>query len=351
MSLLKEGRLAPSPFIVGIPSTVLDDATKDVLTRLNPAGVILFARNCENEKQLKALCAELSALSSLKKPLIFIDQEGGRVARIRWGDYIAPPSEKIGALYKKDTKKGLEAARLNGFLIASELAELGLTGDFAPVADLRFKGAHDIIGDRSFSESPQEVAVLCAATISGLLAGGVWSTIKHAPGHGRALADSHDDLPVVDVPLDELLQTDLYPFIENKECPFVMTAHILYPQLDSENCATQSKTVLNGLLREKMGLTGLLVADDINMKALKGSTREKAIAALDAGCDLVLQCSGQIDGTASPEHFAQMEELVGMRTLSLEALQKIADLPKLPVVQEDVRAEALARIRELLADV
>lgn len=348
MLKLKNQANVPSPFIVGIPSTVLDAETRDVLMRLNPAGIILFKRNCENPEQVRALCAELAEISAFNKPLIFIDQEGGRVARIRWNEYIAPASEKIGHLYKKNPEKGLEAARLNGFLIGCELAELGITADCAPVADLRFEGAHDIIGDRAFSTCPKEVAALCAATISGFLSGGVWPTIKHAPGHGRALADSHDALPVVDVAVEELMETDLFPFMQNKACPFVMTAHILYPRLDAENCATQSAEVLQNLVRTQMGMTGLLVADDINMKALQGSTKEKALKALDAGCDLVLQCSGQIDGSACAAHFAQMEDLIGLRVLTPEALAKMEALPTVRQGDDRVRADALLRIKTLL---
>lgn len=348
MLKLKSGAKRPSPFVVGIPATSLDLETKKVLQKLNPAGVILFKRNCESPEQVASLCAEISEISAFETALIFIDQEGGRVARIRWDDYIAPASEKIGEIYKRNAEEGLEAARLNGYLLASQLAPLGITANCAPVADLRFTGAHDIIGDRAFSDCPKEVAMLCGATISGMLSGGIWSTIKHAPGHGRALADSHDALPVVDVPLAELKEMDLYPFTQNKECPFVMTAHILYPQLDAENCATQSAKVLSEVVRTEMGMTGLIVADDINMKALQGSTVEKAKAALGAGCDLVLQCSGQIDGTASPEHFAQMEDMVGVAELSDEAMAKLESLPSAPALNSELVASAKVRMKELL---
>lgn len=336
------------PVIIGIPGTTLDDQTRADIARLNPAGFILFKRNCESREQLEALCAELRALSPLATPLIFIDQEGGRINRILWEPYTGPAGAKIGALYHNNPEQGLRAAELNGYLIAAQLAVYGITVDCLPVADIRQEGAHDVIGDRAFSHDPAVVSALCAATIKGMLAGGVYPVIKHAPGHGRAKADSHFNLPVVDTNEATLMATDFLPFQQNNRCPFVMTAHITYTALDSE-CATRSHKVIEGIMRQKLGMTGLMVSDDLFMKALPGPLLSDAQAALQAGCDMLLVCNTQSSGAFSADNWQQMMTLTALPGLRTESLQRLAALPALHTPQPDTLHDAFHTLQAMLA--
>lgn len=329
-----------TPLIVGISGTTVDAETRAVLQQLNPVGFILFKRNCENREQLKALCDDLIALCPTSKPLIFIDQEGGRVVRIAWEDYIAPAGCKFGEIYSNySPEHALTLARLSGFVLAGQLQEYGITVNCLPVADVAIEGTHDVIGDRAFSKDPKIVSLLCSATISGMLAGGNWPIIKHAPGHGRANADSHKQLPVVDASLEELMQNDFLPFIENALSPFVMTAHIKYPQLDAENCATQSPYIIDEILRKKIGLTGVIVSDDLNMEALEGSIRHRAEKSLSAGCDLLLHCSGKVE---------EMKTLIGLTEIKSDVWQKINNLPPLSGMQPDMLENAKKTLKKHL---
>jgi beta-N-acetylhexosaminidase len=332
---------AISPYIVGIPGTTVDPQTRAVLAKLNPAGYILFKRNCESREQVEALCADLADLCPLEQKLIFIDQEGGRVNRILWEPYIGPAAARIGALYHQNASQGLRAAELNGYIIAAQLATYGITVDCLPVADIAVDGADAVIGDRAFSADPQAVAALCAATMKGLLAGGVWPVIKHAPGHGRATADSHHELPTVDTPADLLAAQDFVPFKVNNRAPFVMTAHILYSDMDATACATESAHMVNTVLRQELGMTGLIVSDDLNMQALAGDIPSRAGRALAAGCDLLLHCSGKLD---------ELESLVGTATLSDRARTGIAALPSRGTPRPDLLMSAVTDIRSLLSD-
>jgi beta-N-acetylhexosaminidase len=329
--------------VVGVPGTTLDPATREVLMRLRPAGFILFKRNCESRTQVERLCADLAALAKewqpASAPLMFIDQEGGRVNRIGWEPYMAPPGAAIGALYARDPQAGLRAAELNAYVLAAQLAVYGITVDCLPLADVHTPGAHDVIGDRAFSADPAAVAALCAATIKGLLAGGVWPVIKHAPGHGRAGADSHHELPIVTTPAAELATKDFHPFKVNAACPFVMTAHIRYDALDPSACATQSPKVIKNILRDQLGMTGLIVSDDLCMKALGGPVKERAEKALAAGCDLLLHCNGNLE---------EMAQLYGLPPLTEAAQRRLAALPARGTPQPDVLAAAYAEVTALL---
>tara|TARA_Y100000294_G_scaffold177803_2_gene204939 strand:+ start:244 stop:1254 length:1011 start_codon:yes stop_codon:yes gene_type:complete len=329
----------PKPLIVGVEGTQLTDGEKTLLRHLAPVGFILFKRNCQNAGQLKALCDELKTFSPMADPLIFIDQEGGRVNRIDWEDYMAPAGRTIGDLYKQNPDKGLKAAQLNGYVLAAQLKEYGINVNCLPLADVATESMHDVIGDRAFSNNPQEVAALCAATISGLMAGGVYPIIKHAPGHGRAQADSHLELPAVDQPLSALKAQDFLPFTANKECPLVMTAHILYPQLDPENCATNSPFIIDEILKKEMGLTGLIVSDDINMQALQGNMAERANKALNAGCDLLLHCSGKL---------AELEQLKTVPDVTDDVLNTLENLPPLGKANAELLQQAKEELKELL---
>lgn len=272
-------------FICGVKGHYLSAVEQDFLNREQPYGVILFARNCDNPLQVKTLCREI--MNCLKHPFasILIDQEGGRVARLRpphWRKY--PPAKQIGTATN---------VRLNARVIADELYALGITTNCAPLADVPVAGCHDIIGDRAFGQTPEQVAELARAQSDGLLDGGILPVLKHIPGHGRAHSDSHEELPVVDASLEELEKSDFKPFRALKDIPLGMTAHILYTALDKKTVATQSKTVID-YIRTNIGFDGLLMSDDLSMKALKGTYAERTKATFKAGCDLALHCNGNM---------------------------------------------------------
>ncbi|NCU21892.1 glycoside hydrolase family 3 protein, partial [Candidatus Falkowbacteria bacterium] len=224
---------------------------------------------------------------------ILIDQEGGRVRRLGPPFWRAPPpAEVFGQLFARDPARGLEATRLNARLIAHDLGTLGIDTDCLPVLDVRHPGAHDIVGDRAFAEDPAVVATLGRAVIDGLREGGVYPVIKHIPGHGRAQVDSHQHLPIVECTLDQMEAHDLAPFRALADAPFAMTAHIVFPAIDPDAPATLSSRVVEEVIRGACGFDGLLMTDDLSMKALDGSMVERTRASFGAGCDLVLHCNG-----------------------------------------------------------
>lgn len=337
-----------SPFILGFDGTEITDDLRRTLETVRPAGFIIFGRNIESPDQLKKLCAELKTLSPLKYPLIFIDQEGGRVRRIRWQEvYQAPPARTFGEIYEKDPQKGLQAAQWSAYLTAREMHASGITANCMPVADLIVDGAHSIIGDRAYSSDPAAVSALCAAAIKGCMAGGVWPVIKHAPGHGRAKADSHEKLPEVAASA-QLLENDLMPFKANNQCPFVMTAHVKYPALD-DLCATNSEKILNGVLRKQCGMTGTIIADDMFMRALEGDLEARIQNALGAGCDLVICGSSSIDGSFNADMWQQVAALAGKFSLTTEARQRLETLPTLPQKFSIGLDEAKQELEEAMA--
>jgi len=309
----------PTSVIMSLPGTILDDNIRKIIKHINPVGFILFKRNCENGVQLNMLVEELKTLTCINNPLILIDQEGGRVNRIEWEKYMAPAPRAFGEIYEKDKNLGLKLAELNGFLLGAQLAAHGINVNCLPLGDVAFPETDDVIGDRSYSSNPQVVADLCGATIKGLIRGGVWPVIKHAPGHGRATADSHKELPIVNAKSADLERIDYIPFKMNRGCPFVMTAHILYTDID-KHCATSSLKVMDGILRQKIGMDGIIMSDDIGMNALHGSVRERASQALHGGCDLVLHCSGELD---------ELSRLAGLPEVSDVVMAKLDSLPQL----------------------
>lgn len=331
--LTSKGLAAPkniAPIIMGFDGYTLSPETRALFLKLNPAGYILFKRNCKDAAQVAALCAELAELSPFETPLIFIDQEGGRVNRINWDPYMGPAARDIGKIYEQSPEKGLRAAELNAYLIARQLRAYGITVDCAPVADLLIEGADDVIGDRAFSQDPAAISALCAATIKGLMAGGVWPVIKHVPGHGRATADSHKELPVVTAGRAELAK-DFAPFKANNQAPFLMTAHVKYTAIDPERCATTSTRVIDGLIRKELGMNGLIIADDMFMEALEGSLLQRIESSISAGCDLVICGStSHLNGTFSDAFWTQILELPTRLNLTPEAKQKVENLPALP---------------------
>ena len=280
--------------IVGIAGTALVAEEVALIRAHRPAGVILFARNVADPAQLRALTAHLARLLP---PLgvVMVDQEGGRVARLRPPHWRAhPPAAAIGALHGMDPPAGLRAAWLSGALIGLEALDCGIEVVCAPVLDLAVPGATSAIGDRAFAADPDAVGELGAAFAAGLLAAGVQPVAKHAPGHGRAAADSHHELPH----LPGVAYEDLAPFARCAHLPWMMTAHIVYAAQDPERPATLSPVILNDVIRQDLGFEGVLVSDDLAMGALHGTPGERAVAALTAGCDLALHCSGALDDAA-----------------------------------------------------
>lgn len=289
---------APRAAVVGIAGTSLSCAERELLQALPPAGVILFQRNCADRAQLKTLTDELRALAGPRHLPILIDQEGGRVMRLRPPHWRALPSAgRIGRLALADHAAGCEAARLLGRLIAHDLREVGIDVDCAPVLDVATPGMTEAIGDRSFGSDPALVAELAAAFATGLTAGGVAPVVKHVPGHGRARVDSHLALPVVHEAGAVLREADFVPFRALRHAPFAMTAHLVFTALDPEHPATASRRLIAEIVRGELGIQGILLSDDLAMQALSGEPAARALAALHAGCDLALYCPGRLEDT------------------------------------------------------
>lgn len=276
------------PVIFGCSGLTLTAQERAFFEKEQPYGFIIFKRNIENPAQVKLLTDELKSCVKQKFVPILIDQEGGRVARLKPPHW--PEFECCGAFESKENSE--DESFNSAFRIASELKLIGVNVDCAPMLDVRQPGAHDIVGDRAFSEDPKVVAKLGRAFMDGLKAGGVLPIIKHIPGHGRAMADSHLELPRVKASLKEL-EADFYPFRELNDAPYAMTAHIIYEAIDVENCATQSKKVID-VIRNNIGFKGLIMTDDLSMKALTGTFAERTTRSLEAGCDLILHCNGEM---------------------------------------------------------
>ena len=264
-----------------------------------PWGFILFARNIGEPEQIKDLVQALR--DSVDRPTapVFIDQEGGRVQRLRpplAPNY--PAGAALGAIYGQDREAGLRAAWLLARLHAFDLTRFGITADCLPVLDVPIEGASDVIGSRAYGMVPAGVAALGRAAADGLIAGGMLPVMKHIPGHGRAFCDTHFELPTVDAPLQELREHDFAPFKALNDLPAAMTAHVVYSALDPNNPATTSKKVIEEVIRGEIGFDGLLMSDDTSMKALSGDFPTKAASILAAGCDLVLHCNGVMEEMA-----------------------------------------------------
>ena len=280
------------PAIIGISGSRALQGEMDVFREHPPAGVILFARNIADPPQLASLIASLREV--LPAALLMVDQEGGRVARLRPPHWQAhPPARAIGDLHARDDAAGLRAAWITGALIGAQCRQAGFDVAAAPVLDVADPAGHDVIGDRAFSADPQAVAVLGEAMARGLLAAGIQPIGKHAPGHGRARADSHAELPT----LEDVAEADLIPFRANAWLPWMMTAHIRYTAQDMDHPATQSPALVR--LIRALGFDGVLTTDDLAMHALTGTPGERALRALDAGCDVALHCSGVLEDTLS----------------------------------------------------
>ena len=284
-------------FICGFEGLSLSDVERAFIFRYRPWGAILFARNVSSETQVFDLCSEIRECLDDPDAPVFIDQEGGRVQRIKPPIVRAyPASEVYGRIYRKDMVSGVEAARLAAKLIGLDLRTLGISGNCSPVLDIPVAGSDPVIGNRALGEDVDTVATLGTAMIDGFASVGILPVMKHLPGHGRANVDSHESLPVVDCEMEALESVDLLPFRYNADrVPLAMTAHVVFSAVDEQKPATLSEQVIDKVIRKRIGYSGVLMTDDISMGALSGTVAERASGALAAGCDLVLHCNGILD--------------------------------------------------------
>lgn len=327
-----------SAAIFGCSGPVLNAEEAAFFRDVQPWGFILFGRNCASPDQVRKLVDQLRATVDRADAPILIDQEGGRVARLgppSWRRY--PPGRAYGELAANDPLTRREITRLGARLMAHDLAALGINVDCLPVLDVPDPEGHAVIGDRAYGDEPAEIAVLGRAAAEGLIAGGVLPVIKHIPGHGRAKSDSHMGLPVVDVGLSGLKSRDFAPFMGLSDMPMAMTAHVLYTALDTRRPATTSRKIIQSIIRKSIGFDGLLMSDDLSMKALGGDFASRARDSLAAGCDVVLHCNG---GMAEMRAVAQ-----GTKDLAGRAARRAATaLSRLPrTVEPFDTQEARAR--------
>lgn len=289
-----------TPAIFGLSGPTLTADERAFFRDADPAGYILFGRNVVDRPQLRALTDELRAIHGRDRLLVSIDQEGGRVARMRPPEWEAfPAGEAFAKLWHVAPASAIEAARANAEAIGTDLAEVGITVDYTPLLDVRHPAAHDVIGDRALGTEPMQVAALGRAVLDGLARAGVAGCVKHMPGHGRAPSDSHKELPTVDASEAEL-ETDLEPFRALSDTPIGMSAHVRFMAWDTERPATLSPFVVGEIIRKRIGFSGLLLTDDIDMEALSGDVPRTAGRAIAAGCDIVLNC------------WAKMADMVGI---------------------------------------
>jgi beta-N-acetylhexosaminidase len=323
-------------FITGVSGTELSAAEREFIRAQRPWGFILFKRNIETPGQVTQLVGELRGELSEPHAPVLIDQEGGRVQRLgppHWPAY--PAGAVFGRLYDIDRALGLAAARLSARLIAADLGGLGITVDCLPLADVPVAGADAVIGDRAYGTEPGKVAAIARAVTEGLEQGGILPVLKHIPGHGRATADTHFRLPVVDTPRAELERTDFAAFQPLADLPMAMTAHVVFSALDPAHPATTSATMINQVIRGVIGFQGLLMSDDVSMNALAGSIAERTRAIFAAGCDIVLHCNGKLDEMREVVH--ETPELSGK---ALERARTALASRKAPQAFDRLKARA-----------
>ncbi len=332
------------PAIFGCSGPVLTADERAFFRDADPAGYILFGRNCMDPEQLRALTDDLRGLHGRDHLLISIDQEGGRVARLRpphWSAY--PAGEAFDRLYDLAPASAIEAARASAKAMALELSAMGITVDYHPPLDVRQAGAHDVIGDRSLGSDPVQVAAIGRAILHGLAAGGVTGCIKHMPGHGRSMVDTHKEMPTVHASAEEL-EHDLAPFRALNSALIGMTGHLKFPVWDSEEPATLSSTIINDIIRGEIGFEGLLLTDDIDMEALEGTIPERSAKAHAAGCDIILNCWAKMD------HMEGIcEALPTMSDATTARLDRALEGTQVADSITDEQAELLAKRDALLA--
>ena len=329
--------------IYGLAGTEISAEERGLFRDARPAGYILFKRNIESRQQLRALTDALREVEGHDEVPILIDQEGGRVARMRPPEWPAFPSgEAFDKLYQLAPSSAIEAARVNARALGLMLHEVGVNVDCLPMLDVRQPGATDIVGDRALGSEPMQVAALGKAMLEGLRSSGTLGVIKHIPGHGRALVDSHLELPVVDASEEELV-VDLEPFERLREAPMGMTSHILYTAWDAERPASQSPFIIHEIIRQRIGFDGFLMSDDIGMEALAGDHGQRAAACVAAGCDVALHCDGKM------ENMLLVADAVG--EISAEGASRLARAMAMRFTPDDEMdfAEAVTKRDALLA--
>ena len=331
--------------IYGIEGLELTADERSFFRDAEPAGFILFRRNCENQDQLLRLTDSLREISGRDDVPILIDQEGGRVARMRPPEWPAfPAAEKFATLYRAAPSSAIEAVRSNARALALMLRSCGINVNALPLLDVRQEGATDIIGDRALGSEPMQVAALGRAVLDGMASAGVVGIIKHMPGHGRALVDSHKELPVVSASAEEL-ETDLEPFERLSTAPMGMTAHVVYTAWDPGRPASLSPVVIRDIIRERIGFDGWLMSDDLGMEALQGDFASRAAGVVAAGCDVALHCSGKMD-----EMVAVASAVPAMSAEAHDRLARAMASTRLELEAVDF-AEEIAKRDTLLAQV
>ena len=335
-----------SPAIFGLQGLTLSDEEAAFFHDVRPWGIILFARNIESRDQLRALTDDLREKSGNAHLPILIDQEGGRVARLKPPLVPAyPPMGLYGELFEKDKAAAVEAARLGAALLAQDLFALGISINCAPCLDLRLPETSDVIGDRAFGDDVERVVALGRAVMDGFDMGGVMPVVKHMPGHGRATVDSHDELPRIDSDSDTLRQSDFEPFRQLNDALLGMTGHLLFTAIDEGAASTCSKTVIGDIIRNHIGFDGVLMSDDISMSALAGDMGARVTGALKAGCDMVLHCNGDM------AEMQAVAEILPSKP-SIDATPRIARVDEaLASLESDVPKGARKVWGEIMADI
>jgi beta-N-acetylhexosaminidase len=327
-----------SAAILGCSGLKLTAEEQAFFRDVRPWGFILFGRNIDTPDQVRRLTAALRETVGREDAPILIDQEGGRIQRLGPPHWPAYPTGRAYGELPADRRR--EVTRLGARLIAHDLAELGINVDCVPVLDVPDPDGHEIIGDRAYGDTPEDVALLGRAACEGLIAGGVLPIVKHIPGHGRAKADSHLELPVVEAAFEDLDARDFAPFRALSDMPMAMTAHVIYAAIDATQSATTSEAVFERVIRGAIGFDGLVMCDDLSMKALSGPLEERAALSLAAGCDVVLHCNGDM---------AEMRAVIGgTGELAGRAAERArAALSRIPGAPEPLdHVEAVARFAE-----
>lgn len=318
--------MPPRAFITGLAGLAISPSERAFLREASPWGLIIFKRNVSTPQQVLELTYSFRDIIGWKAPVL-VDQEGGRVQRLgppHWPTY--PPGARYGALYDREPAVGLAAARMAGHLIASDLVRLGIDVDCLPLADVPVPDSNQVIGDRAYGSEPAKVAAIAEAIAQGLQAGGVLPVLKHLPGHGRAKADSHKQMPVVDADRTTLESTDFSAFKPLAGLPLGMTAHVVFSAIDPVAPATTSVTIVREVIRGFIGFRGLLMSDDVSMGALSGSLSERSGAALAAGCDVVLHCNGDL--REMTEVASVVPELAGAAMARADAALALRSAPE-----------------------
>ncbi len=334
----------PLAAIFGCEGVRLSERERAFFRDVRPCGFELFQRNCESPDQIRALIGELREAAGGDDAVILIDQEGGRVRRLKpphWPDH--PAAGRVGAVALQSLEKAERAAELHARAIAAMLAPLGFDANAAPVLDLGLPAKTDVIGDRAYSADPAIVASLGSAACRGYLAGGVIPIIKHMPGHGRAQVDSHKALPVATADLETLTETDFAPFRTLADMPWGMTCHLVFTAIDPDRPATQSQLVIEQAIRDAIGFDGVLVSDDLSMNALSGTLGQRAAASIAAGCDIALHCNGVFEEMRdvadsvprlSDAAIRRLERTADFRTPPPDAADPVALLAELDALLE-----------------